>query len=111
MAGQDSSKVWGATELSKVMQDFYGPENIPPCLYLCTDGGGDRKKTNFKALKSLISLFLYDLEEVVAARQAAGHSYRSPVKRCHCIAYLCLQSAGIMTTKCRAWTYNEKMRL
>ena len=29
MAGQDSSKVWGATELSKMMQDFYGPENIP----------------------------------------------------------------------------------
>lgn len=53
------------------MEGFYEPENIPPYLYFYTDGGGDRKSTNFKVQKSLISLFLHDdLDENVAAKPA-----------------------------------------
>ena len=56
--------------------------------------------SNFKVQKSLISLFLrHDLDEVVAARPAAGHSYRNPVERCHCIANLGLQAVGMMRTR------------
>ena len=29
-------------------EDFHGPENVSLSLYLHTDGGGDRKNTNFK---------------------------------------------------------------
>ena len=50
--------------------------------------------------KGLISLFVKpDLDEVVAARPAAGNSYRNPVERCHCIANIGLQSVGIMRAK------------
>ena len=98
------------TQLSKVMEDFYGPENIPTCLYLYTDGSGDKKITKFKVLKSLISLSLYhDMDELVAARPAAGLSYKNHVGRCHYVGNLGLQSVGMMRTKCRAWTYIEKM--
>lgn len=59
-----------------------------------------RNQKNFKVQKSLISLFLmHDLDEVVAARPAAGHSYRNPVERCHCIANLGLQVVGMMRTR------------
>ena len=43
-----------------------------------------------------IVIFETYLDEGVAARPAAGHSYRNPVVRCHCIANLGLQSVGMM---------------
>ena len=47
--------------------------------------------------KCLVSLFLkHDMDVVVSARPAAGHSYRNPVERCHCIANIGLQSVGMM---------------
>lgn len=62
-----------------------------------TDGGGDRKNTNFKVQKSLLALFVkYDFDEIIAARPAANYSYRNPVEQCHCIANLGLQSVGMM---------------
>ena len=107
---QGSSPIGEVTQLSKVMEDFYGPENIPTCLYLYADGGGDKKITKFKVLKSLISLSLYhDMDELVAARPAVGLFYKNHVGRCHYVGNLDLQSVGMMRTKCRAWTYNEKM--
>ena len=55
--------------------------------------------TNFKLLKSLISLSLkHDLDEVAAAKTSAGNSYRNPVEMCPCIANLGLQSVGLMRT-------------
>ena len=39
------------------------------------------------------------MDEVIASRPAAGHSYRNPVERCQCIANLGLQSVGMMRTK------------
>ena len=45
-------------------------------------------------------MFLYhDLDELIAARPAARHSYRNPVERCHCIANLGMQSVVIMRSK------------
>ena len=41
---ESSSEIRGTTKLSIKMEDFYGPEKIPPCLYLYIDGSGDRKK-------------------------------------------------------------------
>ena len=89
MATQSTSVSRGETELSIALEDFNGPENIPPRLYLYTYGGGDKKNTNFKVQKSLISLFLFhDLGDVIAARPATDHSYRNLLKRWHCIANL-----------------------
>ena len=98
MATKGSSAQRGVTELSIALQSHF--QEIPPRVYLYADGSGDRKITNFKVQKGLISLFLkHDLDEVVAARPAAGHSYRNPVERCHCIANLGLQSVGMMRTR------------
>ena len=102
----------GKTELSMTMEVFYEPENIPPCLYLYTDGSGDRKSTKFKDVKSMISLFLdNDLDRVVAARSTASRFYRNPVKRCHYMGNLGLQLVGMMRTKqsVEFETYNEKI--
>ena len=70
-------------------------ENIPPRLYLYTDSDRDRKNTNLKIHRSLMSFFLHhDMDEVVAARPAADDSNRNPVERCLCIVYLSLYPAG-----------------
>ena len=99
MATEGSSAMRGATETSVALIAQY-QDSIPPRLSLFADGAGDRKNTNFKVQKGLISLFLkHDLDEVVAARPAAGHSYRNPVERCHCIANLGLQSVGMMRSR------------
>ena len=37
-----------------------------------------------------------DLDELIGARPAAGHSFRNPVERCHSIANLGLQGVGMM---------------
>ena len=63
-------------------------------------GGGDPKNTNFKVQRSLLGLFFrHDLDEIVAARPAANHSFRNPVERCHCIANIGLQAAGMMRSR------------
>ena len=96
MATEGSTAERGATELSLALKEFYGL-TIPPRLYLYADGGRERKNDNFKVQKSLIELFLlHDFDEIVAARPAAGQSYRNPVERCHCIANIGLQSVGMM---------------
>ena len=97
MPTQDSSAMRGAAEVNTVLISHYDSENFPSHLYLYTDGGGDRKNTNYKVQRGLIALFLdHDLDKLIAARPAAGHSYRNPIERCHCIANLGKQSVGIM---------------
>ena len=82
MATQSSSAIRGVTELSMAIEDFYGAANIPLRLYMYSNSGGDKKNTNFKVQKTLISLFLYnDLDEFVAVRPSTGHSYRNSVER------------------------------
>ena len=79
----------GAAEVNTVLMSHYDSERFPSRIYLYTDGGGDRKNTNYKVQRGLIALFLYhDLDELIAARPAAGHSCRNPVERCHCIAII-----------------------
>ena len=100
MPTQGSSAMRGVAELSAALTSHYELEECPSRMYLYTDGGSDRKNSNFKVQKSLISLFLYhDFDDLISARPAAGHSYRNPVERCHCIANLGIQSVGMMRFK------------
>ena len=70
---------------------------MPPKVYIYADGGGDRMIGHLKVQMGLIALFLdHDLDEVIAARPAAGYSYRNPIERCHSISNLGLQSVGMM---------------
>ena len=59
-------------------------------VYICISKVVEiEKNTDFKVQKSLISLFLHhDRGEVIATRQAEGHSYRNAVKMCQRIANL-----------------------
>ena len=86
MVTEGSSAKRGITETSLALESQF-KKLIPPCVYIYADGAGDRKNTNFKVQKGLISLFVkHDLDEVVAARPAAGDSYQNSVERCHWIA-------------------------
>lgn len=51
----------GVTELSMTMEDFHGSESNLPHLYFYTMSGADRKNTNFKFQKSLISVEKSDI--------------------------------------------------
>ena len=83
MATEGSTAERGATELSMTLKEYYGSA-ILPRVSIYADGGGDRKNNNFKVQKSLIAVWKqHDLDEIVSARPAAGHSYRNPVERCH----------------------------
>ena len=55
MATQSTSVIRGETELSIALENFNGPENIPPRLYLCTYGGGGKKNKLQSSEKSDIS--------------------------------------------------------
>ena len=100
MATEGSTALRGVTELSEALEKLYCKDSIPCRLYVYADGSGDRKNSNFKVQKGMMSLFIrHDMDEVVAARPAANHSYRNPVERCHCIANIGLQSVGMMRSK------------
>ena len=82
MLTQGSSAMCVVAELSAALTSHYELEECPSRMYLYTDGGSDRKNSNFKVQKSLISLFLYhDFDDLISARPAAGHSYRKPICR------------------------------
>ena len=69
----------------------------PPCLYVYSDGGPERKTDDLSILKLYITLFLqHSFEEVLIAWTAANLSYRNPVERVLPIANLGLQSNGLM---------------
>ena len=54
-----------------------------------------------------------DLDELISARPAAGHSFRNPVERCHSIANLGLQGTGMMRQKMGAEEeriFHERLR-
>lgn len=71
-------------------------ENEKPILLMFTDGGPDHR-LNFESVKvSLISLFkACDLDLLVAARCAPGHSWTNPVERVMSLLNLALQNVAM----------------
>lgn len=85
-------------ELGLVLEQEY--TTVPPRIYCYTDGGGDRRMTFLQVQLAVIAMFLfYNLDEIIAARTAAGCSFRNPVERCRCVANLGLQGIGLMREK------------
>ena len=61
----------------------------PPCLYLYSDGGPEKKTDNLSVQKLYIALFLQNnFEEVLIARTAANLYYRNPMERVRSITNL-----------------------
>ena len=95
MSSEGNTAWRGVTELKQVLQMYYTV--IPERLYIYADGGGDRRITFLRVKMALVAMFLtLDLDELISARSAAGHSFRNPVERCHSIANLGLQGVGMM---------------
>ena len=93
MPMEGSTAIRGVAELDEALF-LRGTISI---VAIYADGGGGRKNRNFKAKRSILGLFFqHDLDEIVAARPAANHSFRNTVERCHCIANIGLQAVGMM---------------
>ena len=90
---QQSSQFRHAAELSQLLKRR---SEVPPILLLYTDGGPDHRLTYYSVKCALICLFIdLDLDFLVAARTAPGHSWINPVERVMSILNLALQNVAI----------------
>ena len=95
MVSEGGSAMRFAAEISDVMKERF--DKTPPCLYVYSDGGPEKKTDNLSVQKSFIALFLqHNIEKVLIAWTAANLSHRNPMERVHSIAKLGLQSIGLM---------------
>lgn len=89
---QASNPFRHAAEFSNVVG-----EGCPPIAILYTDGGPDHRCNYLSVMYSMISLFLsHDLDCLILARNAPGHSWRNPAERIMSLLNLGLQTVGVM---------------
>lgn len=66
------------------------------CLLLFTDGGSDHRTTYAPVKLSLIILFkILDLDILIAARTAPGHSWANPAERIMSLLNLAYQNVAL----------------
>ena len=95
MVSEGSSAMQCAAEIVDVMTEHF--DKTPPCLYVYSDSGPERKTDNLSVQKLYAALFLqHNFEEVLIAQTAANLSYRNPMERLHSITNLGLQAIGLM---------------
>ena len=96
-----STALRNAREIANMLVSYYGSkEDVPPVLFLYTDGGPEHR-TNFLSVKiAMIALKkFFNLDLLIAARTAPGHSYRNPAEKINCILNLGLYGVGCMRHK------------
>ena len=92
---QPSSPIRHATEVTDVLSKCYS--QVPPMLFIYSDGGPDHRLTYVSVQISLIALYLHhDLDYLCVARTAPCHSWRNPVERVMSLLNLGLQCVGLM---------------
>ena len=70
--------------------------SCPPLLFSYTDGGSDHRTTFRSVQLAWILLFAeLDLDMLVAARTAPGHSYVNPAERCMSTLNIALQNCAL----------------
>lgn len=70
--------------------------DVPLILLLYTDGGPDHRLTYYSVKVALICLFIdLDLDLLIAARTAPGHSWLNPVERVMSILNLAIQNIAL----------------
>ncbi|XP_062603864.1 uncharacterized protein LOC134265655 [Saccostrea cucullata] len=88
---QPSTPFRHAAELYKILDG-----NTKPILMLYTDGGPDHRTTYGAVKLSLIILFkLLDLDILIAARTAPGHSWANPAERIMSLLNLAYQNIAL----------------
>ena len=66
MVSEGGSAMRCAAEISDVMKERF--DKTPPCLYVYSDGGPEKKTDNLSVQKSFIALFLqHNIEKVLIA--------------------------------------------
>ena len=97
-ATDQSSALFNATEIAKVLISKYGSkEAVPPILILYTDGGPEHHTTFLSVKIALICLQKFlSLDQVLAVCTAPGHSYHNPAEKINCVLNLGLYGIGCM---------------
>ena len=93
-----SSALKNAREVGDVSIVKYGSvEQIPPALIMYTDGGPEHRTTFLSVKITIIALQKFlNLDHILVARTAPGHSYRNPTEKINCILNLGLYGIGIV---------------
>lgn len=82
-----------AVELCHTLRDS---ESVSPILFAYTDGGADHRTTYISVQLAWILVFMeLDVDMIVAARTAPGHSYVNPAERCMSTLNLALQNCAL----------------
>ena len=98
-ATEPSTAVRNAKEIADVIIDHYGgkKELVPPILGIYTDGGPEHRLNFLSVQIAYIALQRFlDLDMLVAARTAPGHSFKNPQEKFNCILNLALYGIGCM---------------
>ena len=79
MFSEGSSAMQCTAKIADVMTEHF--DKTPPCFFVCSNGGPERKTDNLSVQKSYIAQFLQDnFEEVSIVQTAAILSYRSSIE-------------------------------
>lgn len=81
-----------AVELCHTLRDS---ESVRPILFAYIDGGADNR-TTFRSVQLawILAFMELDVDMIVAARTAPGHSYVNPAERCMSTLNLALQNCA-----------------
>ena len=98
-ATEPSTAARNAKEIADVIIDHYGgkKELVPLILKIYTDGGPEHPSNFLSVQIAYIALQQFlDLDMLVAAGTAPGHSFKYPPEKVNCILNLSLYGIGCM---------------
>ena len=94
---QPSSAFRHAAETTALLKNRYEDDSMPSHLLLYTDGGPDHRCNFLSVMYSMVYMFIeLDLDSLILARNAPGHSWRNPAKRTMSVINLGMQGLGVM---------------
>ena len=93
-----SSALRNVREVADVLIAKFGSiEQILPALIMYTDGGSEHCTTFLSIKIAIITLQKYlNLDHILVARTAPGHSYHNLVEKINCILNLGLYGIGVI---------------
>ena len=99
-ATEPSSAIRNIKETANALIDKYGGrDNVPPMLIVYTDDGLKHCSNILSVQIAMMALQRFlDLDILIAARTAPGHSYTNPPEKKSCILNLRLHAIGCMRT-------------
>ena len=92
-----ASDAWRhAAENEQILVDRYD-QPVPPILIIYSEGGPDHCCKFLSVMYTMVHMFTkLDLDYLILARNAPGHSWRNPAERVMSVLNLGLQGTGVM---------------